>query len=175
MIYQYGKLNFMGTLIPMTRLRMCAERRFFTFMSYVIFVHLWLKRWLTLFLALLFSHESTTLIHCIQECHLLILTNCSWCRTHLHALLLSSENWTTSSHRSRDCSGYRSVNVSISRLHGWYTQFVILVNLNIWIRCWWTINKLDLYGLRRTFTSCSTDKIIFHFSSFQCYCTKTLV
>ena len=29
------------------------------------------------------------------------LTNCSWCRTHLHALLLSPGNWTTSSHRSR--------------------------------------------------------------------------
>ena len=83
---------------------------------FVIFVLLWLKRWLTLLLVLLFSHESTTLIHCIQECHLLIFTNCSWCRKHFHALLLPPGNGTTSSHRSRECTGYRYVNVSIWRL-----------------------------------------------------------
>ena len=125
----------------MTRLRTCVERRFSQF------VLLWPKRWLTLLLVL--SHESTTLVHCKQECHLLILTNCSWCRTHLQVLLLSPGNGTTSSHRSRYSTGYRSVNVSISRLHCWHIQFVILVTLNIWIRCWWTINKLDLYGLAK--------------------------
>ena len=125
-------------------------------------------------LVLLFSHELTTLFHSTQEWHLLILTNCSWCRTHLHALFFPPGNGTTSSHRSRDCTGYRSVNVSISRLHCWHIQFVILVNFTIWIRCWFTKNQLDLYVCWRTVTCCFTYKIIFHFSSFRCRCTKTL-
>ena len=33
------------------------------------------------------------------------------------------------------------------RLHCCPIKFIILVNLNIWIRCGWTINQLDLYGL----------------------------
>ena len=73
--------RWMGTTIAMTRLRTCAERRYFTFVRYVIFVLVWLKGWLTLLVVFLLRHESTTLTHCTQECHLLILTNYSWCRT----------------------------------------------------------------------------------------------
>ena len=36
-----------------------------------------MKTRLTLLLVTLFSHESTTLIHCTLECHLLILAGCS--------------------------------------------------------------------------------------------------
>ena len=139
---------------------MHAERRYYTFVRYVIFVFLWLNRWLTSLLVLLFSHELTTLIHSTQECHLLILTSCCWCRTHLHALLLSPGNWVTFSHRSIDCTGYRSVNVSISRSHCWPIQFVVLVNLNIWIRCRWTINQLDHYGLPKNIY------LLFHWQNY---------
>ena len=98
-----GNLNFNN------QVRNVCIASFSTFVRYVIFVSLSLKRWLTLLLVLLFSNESTMLIHCIQECHLLILTNCSWRRTHLHALLLSPANGTTSSRRSRENTGYFKV------------------------------------------------------------------
>ena len=137
----------MGTLISITRLRTCAERRFF---------HIRALRHIRPSL----TEEMANVVACalVQsrvDCansrytrmSMLILTSVSWCRTHLHALLLSPGNGTTSNHRSRGYTGYRSVNVSISRLHCWSIQFVILMNLNIWIRCWWTTNQLDLYGL----------------------------
>ena len=67
----HGNLNFND------QVKNVCRASIFTFVRYVIFVLLGLKRWLMLLLVLLFSHELTTLIHCTQECHLLILTNCS--------------------------------------------------------------------------------------------------
>ena len=40
----------------------------------------------------------------------------SWCRTHLHALLPSVRNGIISSRRSRDCTGYRSVDFKVALL-----------------------------------------------------------
>ena len=96
---------------------------------------------------LLFSHELTMPTHCTLTCHLSNLTSCCLYKTHLQALWISLENWTTCSRLFGDDIGYRSVNVSISRSHYWPIQFIIQVSLNLLIRYWWITYHLDHYGL----------------------------